>query len=120
MYVASSLQPGSITTRRVALPDGSRPWDLIVRDGQAYILLEKPEEQGCSVRVLVSKDLQVWSELFRFHAATFARSFELLDGAFYFGLGCEIQNMTKWSQTELAPETGNIVRLNVNKRLSSR
>ncbi len=84
---------------------------LIVRDGVVYVLVETAEAEGCSVRVLVTKDMKTWSELFRFHSPTFARSFELLNGDFYFGLGSEVFDERTWSQDELHPATGNILRL---------
>lgn len=53
-------------------------------------------------------DLTVWDELFYFKSISFARSFELLNGDFYFGIGCEIDDPKNWHQNELAPNTGNI------------
>ena len=95
----------------MALPEGARPWDLIVRDGIAYVLLEAPGGDGRLVQVLASTDLIEWTEVLQFTAPTFARSFERLGDDFYFGLGCDVGNPEAWLQAELIPETGTLLRV---------
>lgn len=113
LYVASSLQEGDASVRRIELPDHSRPWDLLVRDDGVYVLLESPADADVEVKVLRSKgpDLNVWDEVLHFSSPTFARSFEKLDGDFYFGLGCEVENPREWKDEELHPATGDILRV---------
>ncbi len=97
--------------RKIELPEGSRPWDIIHLDKTTYVLIDTPAEDGTTVTVMATRDMKRWRPLFTFAAPTFARSFELLDGDFFFGLGCEVKDPKKWDQKELKPETGNILRL---------
>jgi hypothetical protein len=78
--------------RRAALPDAAAvPYDLLVRGGTLYVLAAAPDgaRGGYTMRVYRSADTLAWRELFHFHAATFARSFEESGGDFFFGLGCD-------------------------------
>jgi hypothetical protein len=109
LFAANSLEEGAVDVRRLELPADGRPWDLIVRDGRLYVLLGSPVDDGHLVRVLASDDLEDWTELLRFHASTFARSFEYLDGYWYFGLGCEVADPENWTVEELHPDTGVIL-----------
>ncbi|MFC1612110.1 MopE-related protein, partial [Myxococcota bacterium] len=76
-------------TTRIDLPGGADPWDILVRASHIYVLsaIENSSSDGYWVTVSSSTDLDIWQEQFRFQADTFARSFELHDGIFYFGLG---------------------------------
>lgn len=112
LYRADSLSRGSIRVSRIRLPDKTRPRDLLERKGTLFILLERPAANNVfQISVLASRDLVQWSEVLHFSAPTFARSFELLDGDFYFGLGCEVKNPSKWRQEDLHPATGKLLRI---------
>ncbi|UCG59968.1 MAG: hypothetical protein JSU70_10690, partial [Phycisphaerales bacterium] len=113
LYVASSLRKEDMRVRRIALPGPSKPWDLLVRDDGVYVLLESGAAGAVEVKVLRSQgpDLNVWDEVLHFSSPTFARSFEKLDGDFYFGLGCEVEDPRNWEDEELHPATGNILRV---------
>jgi hypothetical protein len=113
LYVASSLQKQAVRVRRVPLPGDSRPWDLLIRDGQVYVLLESNAGDDIHVKVLRSRteDLHSWEEVLCFTAPTFARSFEILDCDFYFGLGTEIKNSRAWKHEDLHPATGDVLRV---------
>jgi len=113
LFLASTLDKRNPRVRRVELPDGTRPWDWVARDGHVYVLLEAKAANGVRVKVLRShvEDLRAWEEVLCFDAPTFARSFEILDGDFYFGLGCEVDNPPHWKQEELHPATGDILRV---------
>ena len=111
MYIAHSLQPNAVHVQRSPLPPEQRPWDLLIRDGILYVLLDEPGETTHRIRVMASSDGVAWSEILAFEAPTFARSFELLNGDFYFGLGCEVQHWRDSTLAELAPETGTILRM---------
>ena len=111
-YVADSLAEGAVRTRRVALADGESPADLLSRDGWAWLLINRPlKEGGYRISVSASRDLERWEERLHFHAATFARAFELLDGRLYVGLGGEIASPKAWRQEELHPDTGLLLRM---------
>ncbi len=80
-------------------------WDLLTRDSRLFVLSaikSGNEKAPVAITVSVSEDLENWKTIIRFQARTFARSFELLDGDFYFGLGCEYDKLVK--------ETGAILR----------
>lgn len=82
------------------------PWDLLVRDGVLYVLtaVESDTNQNMwLIRVTATHDLKAWQPLFQFESPTFARSFEYLNGTFYFGLGCETDDPR--------PETGSVLRV---------
>lgn len=76
------------TVRRAALPVGELPWDIIERPNATYVLTSRAVGTQHQNTVWRSTDLKVWTPLLTFQAATFARSFELLNNDFYFGLGC--------------------------------
>ena len=110
-FVAQSLSEGAVSIRHVALPKASRAWDLLVDGDTLYLLTDVPDAEGTTVRILASSDGRAWSERLHFRSRTFARSFTLLDGDFYFGLGCEVADPGQWTMQELPPETGNILRV---------
>ena len=89
----------------VALPDtAARPYDLQVRVGTLYVLAAAPSPAGGhTVHVYATEDAARFRELFRFHAATFARSFEEHGGDFFFGLGS--------SYGAPSPATGHLLRV---------
>lgn len=81
--------------RLLPLPGGARPRDLLVRDGTLHVLASTDDGgRGTIVHVFTSRDLQEWTEALRFRADTFARSFEILGGDYYFGLGSEADRLT--------------------------
>ncbi len=81
------------------------PYDIIVRDSTTYVLASvKVAAYKYTNIVYSSTDLQTWTEKFRFTSDAFARSFEELNGDFYFGLGCDT--------VEMPESTGNILKVN--------
>ncbi|MFZ3102543.1 MAG: hypothetical protein WA131_01425 [Desulfitobacteriaceae bacterium] len=101
MYVATGITP----TRRVAFPAlNALPTDIVTRGNSVYVLTYIKNSNNSYTNVVYkSDDLKNWTELFRFNTVTFARSFEEIDGDFYFGLGC--------SYNVLAPSTGSILKV---------
>ncbi len=91
---------------RFDLPENVLPRDILVQ-GKWLIILISTKIDNTTYRntVLLTSDISTetieWKEAFNFTATTFARSFEYLNGVFYFGLGCETD--------VLAPATGNIL-----------
>lgn len=92
---------------RYELPANTLPRDILVKGNYLIVLLSKQKGEGTYYNtVMLTSDLSVdtvqWKELFGFTSETFARSFEYLNGTFYFGLGCETDY--------LSPATGNILK----------
>ncbi len=110
-YIATSLAKNNVNIQRINLPEDYQPWDILVRDKDAYILCYSPINLRVSVLHAKTDALKQWKELFYFKSMSFARSFELLDGDFYFGIGTEVNNYQHWKQSELSPDTGNILRV---------
>ena len=100
---------------RVRLPtDGARATvhaDITAHVEILYVLTDSPDPEGTTIRVVASPDGVHWVEVMHFRSRTFARSFALLNGDFYFGLGCEVANPEKWTMQEFPPETGQILRV---------
>lgn len=103
LYKATALD----TAQRLALPSGAVAWDLLVgSDGKLYVLANIPiNSTQHLVIVYVTVDLTSWTEVLRFTRTdgTFARSFEMLNGDFYFGLG--------GAGSAPPPTTGDILRV---------
>ncbi len=111
IYKVNSLKAGSVSILPIYLPENTRVWDLLVQNDTLYILLDTPNNEGTIVSVAESKDGVNWIELFKYQSTTFARSFAILNGDYYFGLGCEINDPSNWNKSELIPETGDILRI---------
>ncbi len=113
LFLASSLETGHPVVRRVALPDGNRPLDWVVYGNHVYVLTKAEAADGAEVRVFrfQKEDLSGRQEVLHFRAPTFARSFEILNGDFYFGLGCQVDDSRKWDRKPLPPATGDILRV---------
>jgi hypothetical protein len=99
LYTAASID----SARAVQLAPGELPYDIEISDGRCFVLTNTPEQGRYLIKVQVSDDLTRWSELLRFYEPTFARSFAVLRGDIYFGLGCDT--------TAFPPETGSILRV---------
>ena len=110
-YIVTSLEKNKVDIQRIDLPKDYKPWDIIVRDKDVYILCYSLTNFRVSVMHAQNDTLDEWKELLYFKSISFARSFELLDGDFYFGIGTEVDNYKNWKQDELAPDTGNILRV---------
>jgi hypothetical protein len=93
------------TARRVTLPEATaKPYDVLVRNNTAYVLASVRQANGQhTILVYSSQNATQWTELLRFTADTFARSFEELNGDFYFGLGSNVAAQS--------PVTGDIIRV---------
>ncbi|MHB8809358.1 MAG: hypothetical protein ACYC9M_05020 [Desulfobulbaceae bacterium] len=114
LFLGTSFKENRIAVQRICLPLQYRPWDILVHEGFVYLLVEQVGHWGQTVvRVLRAPKgkLSDWKEYLHFAAPTFARSFEILQGNFYFGLGSEIIREKNWQQGELKPETGAIIRV---------
>ena len=113
VYISTSLEEGHEQVDKIPIPDKYRAWDLLLKNGYLYVLIEDRNSDKTIVKVIRSPvdKLMDWSEVLQFSAPTFARSFEAINDDFYFGLGSEIENPDHWKQIELRPETGQIIRI---------
>jgi len=82
--------------------DGMLVRDLRVNGDTLFALGSQASSNQVLIRVLSTTDLVAWQEVVSFAAPTFARSFEILNGDFYFGFGCEAD--------DLSAATGQILR----------
>ena len=90
------------SVRHLALP-AQTPHDLLVYQGTLYVLASDIEGAGQRVRVFATTNGSTFTEVLNFLSTTFARSFEIVDGDFFFALGSEAES--------LHPDTGRIVRI---------
>lgn len=89
LFAARSAEKAS----QLPLPSGERPWDILVKDGRLYCLSAREEGQG-QFRISVTRfdrDLKKGTAVLSFAARTFARSFAVYQGRYYFGLGTETE-----------------------------
>lgn len=99
LFVASDAR----SVRAIDLPQEIVPRDIVV-DGDRLLVLGTRKTGGSyENHVFETRDLVAWRDMFHFKTAAFARSFELLNGDFYFGLGSD--------NDDVRPETGDILRL---------
>lgn len=113
VFVASSLEKNHVQVERLPIPKSYQPWDLLVNDGNLYVLAVTKEGDGFRNLVITApiSRLAVWKTLFSFKTYAFARSFEMQNGDFYFGLGCEVTDPKHWRQEELLPDAGTLLRI---------
>lgn len=70
--------------------EGYNVRDVIVRSGKLYFLCNKTVSGGNYVNyILETEDMENFRPILHFSSATFARSFEISNGAFFFGLGAD-------------------------------
>ena len=90
---------------------GQVPWDILVKDGVVYLLVQDKTLLANTDRRYVNRvfastdptDATSWTELFSFRATTFAMSFEKVGDTFYFGMG---------TKDRVCDECGTIYRVN--------
>ena len=87
---------------------GQVPWDILVKDGVVYLLVQDKTllantDRRYVNRVFASTDAASWTELFSFRATTFAMSLEKVGDTFYFGMG---------TKDRVCDECGTIYRVN--------
>lgn len=110
VFYLSSLRRGKTDVSSITLMPGNVPRDIIVSDGRLRILTdEKLSDDKFTIRVFETSDMKVWNELFSFTAPTFARSFEVHNGDFYFGLGTD--NGVKGSYGKISQKSGTILKV---------
>lgn len=92
MFVSTELDKSI----EVFFPDTKEiPMDILVREGYALLLTNIKTEDDVFINIVYkTNDFNILEEILRFNAKTFARSFEELNGDFYFGLGTELDPIT--------------------------
>lgn len=80
-----STGPGSTTA--ISISGSPKIYDVIQDGASTYLLGALANGGNWDNIVYASTDLSTWTERFRFTHAGFARSFELLNGCFFFGIG---------------------------------
>ena len=87
-YIASDLEPGRVRVTRIPLPASALAFDLREEQGELQVLFAEPgPDQTWRNQVWTTSDGQHWRSLVDFTAAAPARSFERMNGDWYFGLG---------------------------------
>lgn len=113
-YVAQKSSGDNITFTKLSLPSGKLPWDIKVVNDTVYILLSDAISTSGTMYNYIWKysgSGRTGSSILKFKATTLARSFEYVDGCFYFGMGTEHTGTYVANTTVLMPESGNIMRL---------
>ena len=100
LFVADDLSLGSVHLTEVEFPEGWKPWDLVKKDDQVYVLANGPSENGDRWQgsVLEISSQGECMEIRRFEGDTVARSFELSVDAIWISFGEEIPVVEAESQ----------------------
>jgi hypothetical protein len=106
------LKNSKLISEKIDLKDGYIPRDIIKREDTIYVLTSKKVAQMYNIEVLSFniKNLNRYDVLFSFKYPSFARSFEYLDKAFYFGIGSDVDEGDKWDMRDIKKQTGDILR----------
>ncbi|WP_455757813.1 hypothetical protein [Sulfurimonas sp.] len=109
----ANLKNEKLIVNKIKLKDNYIPRDILVRDDSVYILASVKKSNMTEVKVLKYniKNIDKVEEILEFKSPTFARSFEEFNGDFYFGLGCDVKDSSKWKQKELKVDTGKIIKI---------
>ena len=95
LYVATDIN----VAKCITLPDTlAKPMDIIIKSNTAHILTYKKIAANSFINIVYStSDGVAFNETLRFSSDTFARSFEEVNGCFYFGLGCASDSISESS-----------------------
>ncbi|MBS1188630.1 MAG: hypothetical protein H6R10_422 [Rhodocyclaceae bacterium] len=111
LYVATSLRTGSVDVRRIPLPEGFVAWNLLVHEGETYVLANARRSSGYETAVFALSDprRQKPRRILAFETAALARSFATDGNGWYFGLGCE--NFQGEPEEALSPQCGHLLKV---------
>ena len=102
----SAIAPGGVAA--LPLPAAAKPYDILRRGDLVYVCAwDASQNQNVVFSLPASNVSAPPTEVTRFGAPTFARSFEESDGNFYFGLGCD--------QSPTPAQTGEIWEVSLTK-----
>jgi len=112
MYCAFYDKDKNMVVQKLKIDEQCRPRDMLVRKNKVYVLAT------CSVGKLVNnkvfmldEKINNQQEILGFKSNTFARSFEYLEGYFYFGLGTDVKDRKNWDINELSDWAGIILKV---------
>lgn len=106
---STELIKNNLKAKKIDL-NGFIPNDIIKRDNKIFVLASKKNSLNTKNAVFVMDVANLKpKELFFFTNNTFARSFELFDGKFYFGMGSDVDEGDNWKISDIKKETGNIL-----------
>jgi len=110
-YIASSLEYEEEDIQKIQLPEDTLPFDIVVKNENIYILCYSAFKEEISVHHAKTDNVTSFKKIVHFSSTTFARSFEVIDDDFYFGLGCKVGDTSKWDVAELDDSCGDILRI---------
>lgn len=106
---STELIKNNLKAKKIDL-NGFIPNDIIKRDNKIFVLASKKNSLNTKNAVFVMDVANLKpKELFFFTNNTFARSFELFGGKFYFGMGSDVDEGDNWKISDIKKETGNIL-----------
>ncbi|MCX6051258.1 MAG: hypothetical protein NTZ60_01985 [Campylobacterales bacterium] len=116
------LNNQQLATNKITLPAQYTPRDMIIYDNILYLLASKQNQSNVTNYVLKANLLLStlkFEEVLNFEYPIFSRSFELYNNDFYFGMGCDlndVNNLDNPTNNNLPSQTGNILRIKaINK-----
>lgn len=111
LYKCSSI----LNAEKITLSETDFPYDIKVDNGICYVLTNERlwdnADADNKVKIWQSKGLKDWTQIFNFKTKGLARSFEIMNGDFFFGIGC--------TTVKLSNQSGNILKLeakHINKK----
>jgi hypothetical protein len=116
-FITSNLDKNNVHTKYISHPSIYKPVDLIVKNDDIYFLLSKKnyKEYENLIFKVSNGNIENTESLFKFRTKTLIRSFEFEKDIFYFGLGSSVKSKKNWKQKELHPDTGKIIKINIDK-----
>ena len=113
VYLLSSLKNNNILSTKIDIDPRIKATDIIIRGDIFYILgYQKQGKRFLNSVIKVSLNSLTPKTIIQFKYPALVRSFEEINGDFYFGIGSDIKNARKWKQKEISPHTGRILKLN--------
>lgn len=110
LYKVTNLTSSGSDASRITLPGNAKPWDMTISNGKLFALGSIQNGSRYWITVSSTTNLNTWVEEFRFDSPSFARSFEELNGDWYFGLGTDA--------TTLSINSGDIIRVKASSLVS--
>lgn len=108
VYIAQSAGD-ELISKRVALPEGEAVWDTLYKDNKVYLLSYNKIKKRITIFRATDNNPDAFKEYISFHSNSFARSFEYINGIFYFSVGSEIKDPKNFTYDEIDKDTGKIL-----------
>lgn len=94
--------------KKVTIPNNYDVWDIIKKNNDIYLLSYNRMRKAVAVLHAKEDDLDSFKEYISFKSSSFARSFEYMEGIFYFSIGSEVKDPKKFDYNEIDKDTGKI------------